>query len=328
MMKRIAVVGAGNWSREMHLPALKRVGKAGRAEYAAVCDMDAARAECYAAELGAKAFTDADAMLSAIHPDGAVLLAPGHATPALIEKCIARGLPFLTEKPPAPDAGTHRRLLDKAGSLPHVVAFNRRHAPYIRQALEWMLDVPLQGVFCDFSRHNRLDADFGATLVHGVDAVQCLARGECVEARLEVAPADGAANVYIGGWTARGVRLDLRITPATGSAREHYTLVSTDRSVVVAYPQPPMIDLPGYLERHERNRLVARKSAADFGLAPDDLPGLGGILREHERFIEILEGSATAWSTLRTSLPTQMIRDALGGMVSEGGRVSREIALK
>jgi hypothetical protein len=193
--------------------------------------------------------------------------------------------------------------------------------------MEWMRESPLQGVFCDFSRHNRRDGDFGATFVHGIDAVQCLAQSAFAEVRLEVAPVERGANVYIGGWTASGVRLDLRITPLTGSAREHYTVISANRSVVVAYPQPPMIDLPGFVELHERNRLVERKSAADFGLAPDDLPGLGGILREHELLVELLEGSATAWSTLRTSLPTQIIRDALVGMMSEGIRLSRDIVV-
>jgi hypothetical protein len=42
----------------------------------------------------------------------------------------------------------------------------------------------------------------------------------------------------------------------------------------------------------------------------------------------MLEGSATAWSTLATSLPTQIIRDALAGMAAAGTRASREIAVK
>jgi hypothetical protein len=327
-MKKIAIVGAGSWSRDMHLPALRRLKDAGRADYAAVCDLDPAKAESYAAALGARAFTHLDTMLAEVKPDGVALLVSEQVTPVLIATCIKRGLPFIAEKPPAPDIATHRRLLEAVGELPHIVAFNRRHAPYVRQAVEWMRDAPLQGVFCDFSRHNRRSGDFGATFVHGIDTVQYLARSEFAEARLEVAPVDGGTNVFIGGWAASGARLELRITPVTGSAREHYTVISVNRSVVVAYPQPPMIDLPGFVELHDRNRLVSRKSAADFGLAPDDLSGLGGIVREHELLVEILEGSATACSTLRTSLPTQMIRDSLGGMVSEGARVSREIVLK
>ena len=326
-MKRIVIVGAGRWARAMHLPALQRLRDAGRAEYAAVCDLDPQKARSYAATLGAEAHADVEAMLTRVRPDGVALLAPPDAAPALIGKCIERGLPFLTEKPPAPDAETHRRLLGRVGDLPHVVAYNRRHAPYIRQALEWMDGAPLQAVFCDFSRFNRTDADFGTTLVHGVDTVQCLAREEFGEARLEVAPAGETANFYVSGWTASGVRLEVRITPTTGSAHERYVVASRERTVVVAYPQPSMIDLPGGVERHERNCVADRKTAADFGLAPDDLPGLGGIVREHELFVEMLEGRAAAWSTLRTSLPAQLIRDALAAMVRAGGRQSRELRL-
>jgi predicted dehydrogenase len=327
-MKKIVIVGAGSWSREMHLPVLQRIRSEGRADYAAVCDLDPAKAEAYAAALGAEAHTDLTVMVSRVRPDGLVLLAPPAATSGLIEFCVARHLPFLAEKPAAPDAATHRRLLDVAGSLPHIVAFNRRHAPYVRQALAWMQDVSLQGVACDFSRYNRRGENFGATFVHGLDAVQCLAKENFTEAHLVAAPVDGAVNLYVGGWTASGVRLELRITPTTGSAREHYTLISTDRSVVLAYPQPPMIDLPGRVELHERNRVVASRTPADFGLAPDDLPGLSGILGEHARFIDLLEGTADAsWSTLATSLPTQILRDALSGMSALRTRTERRIVL-
>lgn len=326
-MKKLVIVGAGQWSREMHLPALLRLREAGRADYCAVCDLDGAKANAYAGQLGARAFTDLDAMLAEVRPDGVILLSAEQATPALIERCIAKQLPFLTEKPPAPDAATHRRLITLAGDLPHIVGYNRRHAPYVRQALDWMRGAPLQGVFCDFIRHNRKDEDFGATFVHGLDTVQCLAQEAFAEVRLETVPAGGVVNCYVTGRTAGGVRLEVRIMPATGSAREHYAMVSTERSARIAYPQPPMIDLPGSVELHERNRLVTRKTAADFGLAPDDLPGLGGILREHECFIEMLEGTTAAWSTLQTSLTAQVLRDALTEMTAAGARCTSEFLI-
>lgn len=325
-MKKLAVVGAGSWSREMHLPAIRRLQVEGRADYAAVCDLDPSRAEAYAATLGAEAWTDLDAMLTRINPDGIILLAPPAATPRLIERCISRKLPFLAEKPAAPDAAAHSRLAGLAGSLPHIVAFNRRHAPYVRQALTWMRDVHVQGVFCEFSRYNRRDADFGATFIHGIDAVQCLACDSFAEAHLVSAPVDGVVNIFVGGWTRTGTRLELRITPTTGSAREHYTMLSTERSVVISYPQPPMIDLPGRVELHERNKVVESKTPVDFGLARDDLQGLSGIQGEHVRFIEMLEGATDAsWSTLSTSLPTQILRDELGRMAATRSRVARDM---
>ena len=326
-MKRIAVIGAGRWACEMHLPALRQLQAAGRAEYAAVCDLDAGRAETFAAGLGAQPFARADAMLAGVRPDGvAILVSPG-ATPAVVGMCIERGLPFLAEKPPATDLDTHRRLLRAGGALPHVVAYNRRHAPYVRQALAWMEGVRLQSVHGDFSRYDRRDADFTLTAVHAIDTVQCLAREDLAEARLEVAPVEAASNFFLTGWTAGGVRVDLRITPTTGSAHEHYLLAGRERTVLVAYPQTGMIDLPGRVERRDRNRVTQTRTAPDFGLAADDHPGLGGIVREHALFIEVLEGTALAWSTLRTALPTQMLREALSAMQRAGGRQTRETVL-
>ena len=326
-MKRIAIAGAGVWSSNMHLPALKRVQAEGKAEYVAVCDLDRKRAAAYAADLGAKSFTDVADMLAETRADGLVILLPPGVAPSLIESCIDRRLPFLTEKPPATDLKTHRRLLDKLGELPHVVAYNRRHAPYLRQALEWMQGAWLQSVFGDFSRYDRRDADFTATAVHGIDAVQCLAREDLEQARIEVAPVEGAVDGYLSGWTASGTRIDLRITPTTGSAREHYIVSARERSVVVAYPQTHMIDLPGWVELHEKNRVVARRTAQDYGLADSDSPGLGGIVREHELFVQILEGEAEAWSTLKTSLSTQVLREALAGLIRAGGRRACDIDL-
>jgi predicted dehydrogenase len=327
-VKRIAIVGAGDWSRRMHLPVLRRAQSGGNVRCVAVCDLDLAKAQAYAAELDAHAFTDLSAMLAGASPDGLAILVPPAVTPVIIDQCIERGLPFLAEKPPATDSGTHRRLLGKVGRLPHIVAYNRRHAPYVRKALDWMDGAPLQAVACEFSRYDRRDSDFSATSVHGIDTVQCLAREGFAHVRLEIAPAGETTNCFVSGWTASGVRIELRVQPCVGSAREHYVITSRDRTALVHYPQPGMIDQPGKVELHERNRVVESMTAEHFGLAPDDLPALGGILREHELFAEMLEGRAAAWSTLATSLPTQIIRERLAAMIRAGGRRAEEFDME
>lgn len=324
-MKRIGVVGAGGWSTRMHQPALKRLQGEGCVDYAAVCDLDADKAKAYAAELDAAVFTDLDQMVSECQPDALVIIAPVSITPKLIQAAAERGLPFLTEKPPATDLATHQRLIDVVGDSPHVVAYNRRHAPYITRAQEWMRDAEIQAVSCDFLRCNRRDPDFTSTSIHGVDASLCLTGQAFANVRIESTPYKGIFNQHLTGWTTGGIHVSIRIQPATGRSEEHYLISSTERVVRLAFPQPNVIDEPGYVELNVKNEVADRKTAADLGIADDDHPMLCGIYHEHLSLIELVEGRAKAVSTLATSLQPQCIREAMRALIEKGRRRATEI---
>jgi hypothetical protein len=78
---RLCVVGAGSWSTEMHLPALRTLQRRGAVRFAGVCDADAAKATDYARQLDAETvFTDADAMLARVRADGVILIIPNTAS--------------------------------------------------------------------------------------------------------------------------------------------------------------------------------------------------------------------------------------------------------
>ncbi len=121
---------------------------------------------------GAAVHDDLDRMLEDVQPEGVLVLVPPPVATAVIERVAKRRAAFLTEKPPAPDTAAHRRLIEVVGELPHVVAYNRRHAPYIRQAKEWMAGQAVQSVTVLFSRYRRRDPDFTTTVCacdrHGV----------------------------------------------------------------------------------------------------------------------------------------------------------------
>ncbi|MGQ9661805.1 MAG: Gfo/Idh/MocA family protein [Kiritimatiellia bacterium] len=308
---RICVVGAGDWSTRMHLPAMKALGEEGRAEYVAVCDLDETKAARYARELGARAFTDLDEMLRDVRPDGLVLVANSSATPELIALAIARRMPFLCEKPPATDTVTHRRLLEQVGQLPHVVGYNRRHAPYMTKVKEWLAEEQLVSVTGLFARYRRRE-EFSSTAVHGIDAVLYLS-GDCLaEARVEIAPAGEVWNFFVSGWTRENVRVDLIVTPDTATNEEHYIVRGLRRSARVAFPHHTTVDFPGGVVLFEDQRCVAQLGPEQFGIARTDAPRIGGIVAEHERFVNLLNGSESrAISTLRTSLPTQELRGLL-----------------
>jgi len=311
MIPRIGLVGGGHWSNRMHVPAAQRVQASGLARYAAVCDLDSAAAASGAASLDARPYTDLGKMFREVHPDGLVLVVHCATTPSLILEAARLKVPFLAEKPPAPDTAVHRRLLAAVGNLPHMVGYNRRHAPYTTTARAWMGDEVPQTVTALFSRYRRRSEDFTTTAVHAIDAALFLATGTVAAARIEIARAGEVRNFFIDAWTDAHTRVSIHVTPDTSTRQEHYIVRGPTRSAHVAFPHPGMIDFPGYVELQKEARTIARKTCTDYGIAEDDQPALAGVRAEHERFAQMLCGKAEPISTLATSLPTQLLREQL-----------------
>jgi len=72
---------------------------------------DKAKGEAFASRWGIPVFVDTDALLSA-KPDFVVLLVPREANPGYILDLAKRGVPVLTETPPAPDVRAMAQLID------------------------------------------------------------------------------------------------------------------------------------------------------------------------------------------------------------------------
>ncbi len=319
---KYCVVGAGNWSTHMHLPALKGLVSEGELEIVGVCDLDAESARAYANQLGAgRVFSDIEAMVAEADPDGVAVLVPAAASAGVIRQVVGLGKPFLTEKPPAPSSAEHRRLIDEVGDLTHVVAYNRRHSPYITKARELLAGQKLQSVACHFSRSERIEPDFSTTAVHAIDTVRCLG-GDWASMRLEARWAGRARNFFIAGWTVDGVRIDLSITPDTGSGEEHYFVRCDQRNVFVAFPHWALADYPGCVEMRQDKNRRERFGPQELGLDPEDRPRMSGIYDEHLAFVRALRGEQATISTLSATLQTQVIREELKKVVDAGEETS------
>jgi predicted dehydrogenase len=94
---RLAIIGAGEITRQAHLPAA--LAAAG-VEVAALVDPDAARARALIERnqlTGARAFEGLDGALEGV--DGALIASPNHTHRALALRCVAAGVHALIEKP-------------------------------------------------------------------------------------------------------------------------------------------------------------------------------------------------------------------------------------
>ncbi len=96
----------------------------------AVCDADPARAADAAARWGARAFTDAAALLDEVSPELVSVATPDATHADLVERCLradsVRGV--LAEKPLALDAAAARALVARGGAT-IAVNYSRRYAP-------------------------------------------------------------------------------------------------------------------------------------------------------------------------------------------------------
>ena len=92
---RLGLIGAG-WIMPAHLEALDRLG---RTRVVGVASARLASAARLADSRGAAAYDDAERMLDEQRPDAVYIAVPPSAAVAACEAVVARGIPFLVEKP-------------------------------------------------------------------------------------------------------------------------------------------------------------------------------------------------------------------------------------
>ena len=125
---RLALLGAGVFARDAHLPSLLR--HPNRFEIAAIYSRTQATAQQLAEQIPYKVevYTDVTALLARPDIEAVEALLPIAALPATIEQTLAAGKHLLSEKPIAPDVSTARSLLEH---------YNRAHK--IQPNIVWMV---------------------------------------------------------------------------------------------------------------------------------------------------------------------------------------------
>ncbi|MBN1963375.1 MAG: Gfo/Idh/MocA family oxidoreductase [Anaerolineae bacterium] len=136
---RLALIGAGIFARDAHVPALLELGEA--FEVTVVCSRTAESAARLNALLPrpADVVHDIDAVLARDDVDAVDVLLPIHLIPGAVEKALAAGKHVISEKPMAPDVASGRHLLGvyaRHPELVYVVAENYRFEPPFLTAAE------------------------------------------------------------------------------------------------------------------------------------------------------------------------------------------------
>ncbi len=131
---RIAVVGAGIFTREAHVPALKALGDT--FEIVAVCSRTRASAELVARQAGdnVEVETDLDVLLARKDIDAVDIVLPIDTMPPVILQALQSGKHVISEKPIAPDVAEGMELIQAQTGGVWMVAENMRYLPAVEYA--------------------------------------------------------------------------------------------------------------------------------------------------------------------------------------------------
>jgi predicted dehydrogenase len=193
---RLGLVGTG-WVTDRHLPALERLD---RTELVGVVSATPGRAAAVTERWGGAAFATVDAMLDGARPDVVFVCQPPHRAALVLETLIARGLPFLTEKPLAATASDAERVgrLLEASPLVVAVGYQWRALDFLPAVRERLAARPARLVLARWTGDLpgpawwRHAAESGGQVVEQATHLYDLARMLVGEARVVAAASDRA----------------------------------------------------------------------------------------------------------------------------------------
>jgi predicted dehydrogenase len=304
---RMTMIGAGDWVRKYHLPAVQRLAESCKVQITGIWNRTESRAAETAAAFGIrKVYRDLDEAVNERDTDCfSVVLAPEAVFDVLLKLAVRR-LPIFCEKPPGENGTQARRLADII-TWENLVAFNRRYVPLVREFYTKVHDSGnLDFVECHFIRRGRTIPNFlTATGVHGFNLLEYLF-GPINTAR----PIAGTGNedpdnsgynriaelVFDSGLT--GI---VKFIPAAGFAAERIEAHGRGRSLYLNLKQHYTDEEQGSITLYSDHG----KETPEVQILRDD-PSLdiveqGGFLGQYEEFFRSLRDGTAIRSTFQNA---------------------------
>jgi predicted dehydrogenase len=313
----VAVVGAGQWASDYHLPALRFLveeppSHPGRpvVRLHAIWNRTRAKAERAARRFGiSKVCTELEELADDERVDCFVLLVNPKVLLEVVDGLLPRGLPIFTEKSPGWSYREAQQLADTV-QVTNVVGFNRRYMPLNRR-FKSIVDAMTAPYFvdCHFYRHERLCEEFVIeTGVHGLNYLEYLCGPvEAIGTRRRSNPRNRTwvwecEIMFASGLSGRAV-----LSPCSGASVERFEVHSNDLSAYLHSPQTYSSDYPGRILLHRRGELAETvEGREEAGV----LVNAGFVDEYRDFFRAVAEGGETV-SNFRNSCATMRMAETV-----------------
>ncbi len=333
MTLKICTIGCGSMASHVHGPSYQEyAARHPDTTLAACCDLDEGKAASFRESFGFRRhYTDVDAMLDTERPDAVCIVVPEHLTASVSRRVMAKGYPVMMEKPPGLNREETTSLIETADrfGVPTQVAFNRRYMPLVR-GLKNRLDEQFSPsdvhlIRYDFCRVNRLDADFAATAIHGIDAVKHLARSDYAHIQFRYQALPGCApevvNTEMICTFESGTRAYLNFCPVSGVLLERATVHAHDQTFFLDLAVENAIDYPGRLLQYRAGREVTERLGEAL-VEAEPVFVTGGFYEENAAFFEDIRVGRRPAGDLRTALQSVEIADCMRNRQAEYTKTS------
>ncbi len=306
---RVAVIGCGGHSRQ-HGGALRGLAELGYdVDLAAVCDLDADRAEAYRADYSfAAAYTDMHRMVAAVQPEALVLETPMALNVPLALKMLCYRIPLLVEKPPGQSEQETRELAREAeaAGVRVMVSFDRRFDHAATVAKSWLETASLSPLFAEarMLRKGRSEKAFVQnTGIHLIDLIHFLV-GYTTEVHAHAVSGDRNGTAAVGRLNSqRGCVTSFAILPDVGTEAESVVIHGNGFSL--------------FLDRMRGSLEVFR---AGERVANVDPPSEGPSAQTHENemrtFFDCLRDNVPFPSTLEDGMAAVRVTGLIAGQIA------------
>jgi predicted dehydrogenase len=304
---RIAHIGAGEWSRYAHGPALQRLAQQSLVSLELICDLQLERAHQFRDRFHYRLASDnIHNMLDEVRPDAIVCTVQPSATAELVRSLLPLRIPLFIEKPPGVSLSQATSLAAASSEARAFtfVAFNRRSIPSIVRIKEWAANNPIRFARAEMLRTNRLESDFAiATGIHAFDTVRFLmGNPESIEVEARSHENSAACDYQVRLDFANSATAEISLMLNTGLRRESYFLSSAGTTAEAALGSAYSSELCFQGDRIWSGERISQQ----YSLANDPLVD-GGFVGEYEEFFRLLaEGRPSTCSLIDAAHSMQL----------------------
>ncbi len=307
----LALVGAGKWAMEYHLPTLHAKALQHKLNLCGIWNRTRSKSHRAAKKWGIPhVYKSLDELIEDPQIDAVSVVVNRRAVGDILRRISRRNLPILCEKPPGKNSQEAKRLT-RLVSPNSVVAFNRRYSP-LNQKFKSLVDKleSIQLVECHFLRRHRDDQKFVTeTGVHGINFLEYLLGPiRAVAADRWVSKEKNNYNWLARLTFASGARGLIKFLPTAGISLENIDVHGDDVSLYLESEQHFTDTTEGRIilcKNTGQNRLSRRPIFVNRG---EDRLTRGGFVGEYLDFIAAIRKSTSplshfgnSWTSMRAA---------------------------